>query len=184
MNLEGKLLVSHPNMAKDSIFYKSVIYLYQDRVQQGSIGVITNKPSKFTLGDLCNEKAILGNTVQEMVYHGGPVNTNALVLLHTAGWSSQNTAGAGNNLFITSDNLMLEKLVHGDVPRYWRLFGGLCGWAPGQLIAELEGRYPFRAENSWLIAEPNTELLFEETGDKQWKTAVELSSQQMFDQYF
>ena len=52
MNYEGKLLIAHPNHPKDSMFHKSVIYIYQDREELGSIGLMLNKPSKFTLEDL------------------------------------------------------------------------------------------------------------------------------------
>ena len=47
MSLEGKLLIAHPKVPKGTIFHRAVIYLYQDNPEQGSIGVIVNKPSKF-----------------------------------------------------------------------------------------------------------------------------------------
>lgn len=184
MGLEGKILIAHPNTPQHSIFCKSVIYLYQDRIEQGSIGVMTNKPSQFTLRDLCIEKQLGLHNITSRVYHGGPVNTSALVLLHSNDWRSENTAVAGNTLCITSDNLMLEKIIHGDQPAYWRLFGGLCGWAPGQLSLELTGRYPYGPENSWLIASANDDLIFGTTGDEQWQAAIDSCSKELFNQYF
>ena len=184
MNLEGKLLVSHPNHPKESMFYKSVIYLYQDREELGSIGVMLNKPSKFTLEDLCTDKNIVFQNKQYPIYHGGPVNQNALVMLHTAEWRSANTAEACNNLYISSDNQMLTRLALKDEPLKWRLFGGLCGWAPGQLVAEMQGIYPFSAEHSWLIADVEDDFIFRCTGNKQYQQALELSGQQLFNQYF
>ena len=55
---KGKLLVAHPNL-EGTVFERSVIYLYQDREELGSIGVMLNKPSKFTLEDLCADKDIV-----------------------------------------------------------------------------------------------------------------------------
>ncbi len=79
---------------------------------------------------------------------------------------------------------MLKKIAIGDAPKKFRLFGGLSGWAPGQLLAELAGKWPYRPENSWLIADPTEELLFDQSYQKQWETALRLSSSQMFSQYF
>ena len=88
------------------------------------------------------------------------------------------------NLAVSSDNLMFEKLSMGDEPMYWRLFGGMCGWAPGQLDAEMKGEWPYRPENSWLIADATDTFIFSQEGDKQWQMAFELSGNQMFDQYW
>ena len=184
MSLTGKLLISHPNCPKDSIFYKTVIYLYQDLLDNGSIGVILNKPSEFTLQHILADKKIDADNRTVPLYHGGPVNTNALILLHTNEWNSLNTAHASNGLCVSSDTFMLEKIANKDEPKNWKLFGGLCGWAPGQLQAELEGKYPYRPENSWLIAEANLHFIFKVQTEKKWSKAIEMSRSQMFDQYF
>ena len=184
MSLVGKLLIAHPNVPTGTIFHRAVIYLYQDKDDEGSIGVIINKPSKFTIKDVCEDKGIEYPWTKKVIYHGGPVTQNALVLLHTNDWSSQNTATGGLNLAVSSDNLMFEKLSMGDEPMYWRLFGGMCGWAPGQLDAEMKGEGPYRPENSWLIADATDTFIFSQEGDKQWQMAFELSGNQMFDQYW
>ena len=58
MSLTGKLLIAHPKVPKGTIFHRAVIYLYQDNPEQGSIGVIINKPSKFKLTDVMNERGL------------------------------------------------------------------------------------------------------------------------------
>ena len=183
-NYAGKLLIAHPNVENENIFSKTVIYVYQDDAMQGSLGVILNKPSRFKISDVCAEKNIVFGDTTKRVYHGGPVNQQALVLLHSNDWSSENTADATNNLCVSSDNTMLSKISTGNEPAYWRLFGGMCGWAPGQLESELSGQWPYRPENSWLTADANDSLIFEYDGKSQWSNLVETSSQQMFDKYF
>ena len=183
MNKIGKLLIAHPNVEAENIFAKTVIYVYQDDSEQGSLGVILNKPSRFRITDIAAEKNIVFGDTTKKVYHGGPVNPQALVLLHSDDWYSTNTVGAGNNLCVSSDNNMLGKISNGDEPAYWRLFGGMCGWAPGQLEAELSGQWPYRPENSWLTADANDSLIYDYDGKSQWTNLVEISSQQMFDKY-
>lgn len=183
MSLEGKFLISHPNCSRDTIFYKSVIYLYQDRPEQGSIGVIINKPSKHRVKDVC-ELNVNFYGGDNSIFHGGPVSTNALVLLHSNDWASVNTIDVKNNLRISSDTAMLEKLARVDQPKNWKLFGGLSTWAPHQLQAELNGVHPYRPENSWLIADADYDTIFLTSFDKIWNKAFEACGSQMFDQYF
>ena len=121
---------------------------------------------------------------KHVIYHGGPVTQQALVLLHTDEWRSTNTAPGGSNLAVSSDDVMMQKIAQGNYPVYWRLHGGMCGWAPGQLDAERKGEWPYRTENSWLTAEASDTFIFSGRGEKQWQDAFELSGSQMFDQYW
>jgi len=183
-NYVGKVLVAHPNLGPNETFHRTVIYIYQHDATAGTVGVITNKKSRFSVSDLAADKDITFGDTSKFVYHGGPVNQQALVLLHTNDWSSKNTAPAGRQLSVSSDEFMIEKLNNGEQPTYWRMFGGMAAWGPGQLEAELNGEYPFRAENSWLIAQAPDQLLFGTDGDKQWQKCFELSSAQMFAKFW
>jgi len=184
MNYAGKLLIANPKMPKESIFNQSVIYLYQDSNKFGTIGLMLNKPSSFTVKDICNDKKIQYHSEKELIYHGGPVGPNALVMLHTNEWESLNTTEAFNDLRISSDNYMLEKIAQNDQPAHWRLFGGLCGWIPGQLIAEIHSKPPYEKFQSWLVASATPKLIFETPIEEQWKEGLLLAGSQMFDQYF
>lgn len=181
-SLTGKVLIAHPNLPNNTPFARSVIYIYQDDSAKGTTGVMTNKRSRFGVHDIASDKGYDFGDKAKFVYHGGPVNPQALVLLHTNDWSSSNTVSAGRKLSLSSDDFMIQKLNQ-QVPTYWRLFAGMSTWEPGQLTAELEGRYPFRPENSWLIANAPEGLLFTLDGDKQWQKALELCSNQMFASY-
>jgi len=181
--LAGKVLISHPLQDRDSIFHKSVVYLYQHN-PAGSIGLLLNKPSTITLHDLCKEKNYQLLVQPHPVHTGGPVSNNSLIMLHSDEWRSENTAKAYNNLLISSDNLMVKRIALGDAPTRWRIFGGLCGWAPGQLQAELNGIPPFSKKHRWMLADPTPELIFDSVGEHQWNKAIELSSLQLFNQYF
>ena len=183
-NLQGKILIAHPNAPKDTIFHKSVIYIYQHSLEKGSIGLILNKPSRYTVQDICDEKKIQFSGNVPPVFHGGPVNSQALVLLHTDDWATHNTARVSGNLMISSDDFMLEKLAHGDAPAHWRLFAGMSGWSPLQIEAELTGKWPYKPENSWLIATPTAELLLQTRYNVLWEHAFKISSSQMFAEYF
>lgn len=180
----GKLLIAHPNLPNDNWFHKTVIYVYGDDPSQGTLGLALNVKTNLQVRKLCYDRGILYPHSSHLCYRGGPVNQQSAIMLHTDEWVSQNTVTAGPRYNLSSDNQMFERIAVLDQPAYWRLFLGICGWAPGQLDAELNGQFPFSSANSWLTADANDNIMFELDGEKQWEAALELSSQQMVDRFF
>ena len=70
---------------------------------------------------------------------------------------------------------LLVRLGDGDSPKYFRLFLGLCGWAPKQLMEELKGTPPRDHSFSWLTASADHDNVFENDLKDQWNMAVERS---------
>jgi putative transcriptional regulator len=181
MGFVGKVLIAHPNL--DSPFFRqSVIFVYEDIERQGSQGIILNKPSRFPVKQIFEAK---GYDVDypEMVHRGGPINEKSVSLLHSGDWTSTNTYPIGN-YSLSSDQFMIEKMSTGNAPTNWRLVGGVCGWGPGQLQAEIEGSLPHTKNKNWLTVPTTDRILFEYDGDEQWRYGLEIASQQMVDQYF
>jgi putative AlgH/UPF0301 family transcriptional regulator len=183
-NRIGKLLIAHPNLPKDNWFYKTVIYIYADDSEKGTLGLALNVKTNLEIKKICYDKGILFPDSTKSVFKGGPIAQSSLMLLHTDEWKNANTITAGPSYCLTSDNTMFDRLSIYDAPAYWRMFMGLCAWQPGQLDLELAGRFPYNSVNSWLTADSNDSIVFEYDGDEQWHKAVELSSQQMINHYF
>jgi len=173
----GQLLISHPNFPLQSPFARSLIYIYQDDSVNGTVGAVLNKPSRTSVSSLCEQNGLMFADTQPMMYMGGPVNTGALLLLHTDEWSSINTANAGGKLRISSDNHMFHKISQGNQPVYWRAFFGFASWHPGQLQTEINNKM-------WLTADADESIIYDYSGDKQWNKALELCSQQTIDHFF
>lgn len=175
MDLKNKLLIAPPAV-KDSFWHKTVIYVTEHHAH-GSVGLVLNKRSQVTITDFaeqCGFKII----VPGYVYLGGPVNVKALSMLHTSEWKCSNTMRLTPRLSVSSAEDLLAKLAMGDRPRHWRLFLGICGWSPGQLEDELKGTPPRRHELSWLLANPDLELLFESDLKDQWVQSVDQSGKE------
>lgn len=184
MSRVGKLLIAHPNLPSDDWFHKTVIYIYTEREQDGTLGICLNRTSDFTVQDLCNDKGIIYPESYSRVNLGGPVSPSSIIMFHSDDWISSNTIAAGPGYLMSSDLQMFERLSLGDQPAYWKMFSGLCAWKPNQLDLELSGKFPYTSKNSWLTATANDNILFSYDGEEQWEKAVELSSQQMIDSYF
>lgn len=177
MNYKGKLLVATPELVKDPTFAKSVIYVYEHN-EDVVIGIALNKPTHHKINEIVRFDDYAFSGIYDKLYKGGPVSPASVIMLHTDEWYSSNTLQIGNGLALSSDEMMFEKLSMGNEPENHRMMAGVSSWYPKQLQEEI---YKWRA---WLVAEPDSELFFYKDGDEQWKRALELAGQQMFDQYF
>ena len=174
---KGKMLVAKPHFLRDPYFSNSVIYIYEQQ-QEVVLGLCLNKASQLTLADIHSMRGFSNSGAAGKLYKGGPVNEQSLLMLHTDDWSSTNTFRTGNHLAVSSDELMLEKLLTGNQPKCWRMMSGMSTWVVPQLQDEIYKR------NAWLMIEPNEAIFFTTDGDAQWKSAIELASARMLETFF
>ena len=172
MNLAGTLLIAPPKL-KTNFWYKSVIFLTEHH-KNGSMGLILNKRSQMSVTEFCDQIGMTLN-IPGYIYLGGPVNIKALSMLHSSEWNCSNTMQVNDEFSISSAEDLLVRLGDGDAPRQFRLFLGLCGWAPNQLMEEIKGSDVRDHSFSWLTASANFESVFEMDLKDQWNHAVERS---------
>lgn len=173
MDFTGKLLIAPPKM-KTGFWYKSVIFITEDHIN-GSMGLLLNKRSSVTVTDFTEQIGQRLN-IPGFIYIGGPVNMKALCMLHSSEWSCNNTLQVTPEFSISSSDDLLPRLGDGDAPKHFRLFLGLCGWAPTQLQEEYEGAPPRDRNASWLIASANHDLVFNHDLKDQWLQSLEKCS--------
>ena len=173
MNFTGKLLIAPPKV-KTGFWYKSVIFITEDHIN-GSMGLLLNKRSSVTVADFTEQIGERLN-IPGHIYVGGPVNIKALTMLHSSDWACTNTMRINETFSISSSDDLLPRLGEGDAPKHFRLFLGLCGWAPTQLQEEYDGAPPRDRNNSWLIASSDIDLVFHHDLKDQWIQSLEKSS--------
>lgn len=176
-SLVGKFLVATPNLDRDPFFSKSVVYIY-DQQPNVIIGACLNKTSNLQVDDLYRMRGTLNSGALGNVFIGGPVNENALLMIHTEEWQSSNTMITGKGLCVSSDEFMLEKMLQGDRPAYHRIITGMSTWAVDQLQNEID------KWRSWLIVDADYDVFFNYEGEQQWRKAIDLASHQMINSYF
>ena len=172
MNLIGNLLIAPPAV-KGNFWYKTVIMITEHHVH-GSVGLVLNKRSSLSIREFGNQLGMPLN-VEGYVYQGGPVNPQSLSFLHSNEWHSKNTLRINETFSLSSADDILPRLAMGDHPRKWRMFLGLCGWGPGQLLGELNGTPPWRKEHSWCTSGADLNLIFESDQKDQWCNALDRS---------
>lgn len=169
----GQYLIARPHVT--GVFAKSIVYVYED-LPTGTGGCIINKPTGKELKDLLAGHGIPYPSKIDPIYLGGPVATNSVMMLHSDDFRSTNTLHGPDGVDISSDDLMVEKIVNGDRPRAFKLVRGRSQWAPGQLRQEINN-------NGWLVTNLPKSMLFDFGNDKTWERAIEIASKSMFKQY-
>lgn len=166
--LANHLLVAAPSLQQDP-FTRSVGLICQHDAQ-GTMAVLVNQPSEYTLGDVF---AQIGIDCQDPelqavpVLNGGPVHAERGFVLHddARAWGSSLTVADG--LFLTTSRDILQAMADGQGPRNVLVALGCAGWGPGQLEAEL-------AENSWLTVPADDAILFQVPLEARWHGAAGL----------
>jgi putative transcriptional regulator len=144
--LAGSFLVAHPSLT-DPNFHKSVIILPDHSAKEGSFGLIINRPTGKVIGDLLREN--LGQLARIPVLHGGPVQTDQLVLAAFR-WHPQTGFLECRHHISLDEAAQLASAQYHTV----RGFVGYSGWTGGQLEGEL-------AQRAWLVRKADVDDILE-----------------------
>ena len=175
MNLRGRILIARPNIV-DPFFKKGVVFVFEHSAH-ACAGLVLNKPRKdIGTHDIMHQRGFTTANANESLYCGGPVKESAVLMMHTSEWQCSNTLAVTSAISITSDDLMIYKYAHGDLPKGYRFFSGQAIWHPQQIAAEIKA-------NHWLVSEFNEHQIFDYTGKDQWTMAVEHNARATIDKY-
>lgn len=158
----GEVLLSEPTM-NDLHFGRSVVLLIDHNDDEGTFGIIMNKPLRFKL----NEIVEVFNDFDAPVFMGGPVAENQVFFMHTLGDLIPDTCKIMDGLYWGGDAEVLNTLIEQGIAdkTNTRFFLGYSGWEKGQLLEELE-------RNSWAVGKANRYQLLNTPSSELWKTLV------------
>ena len=167
-SLTNHFLIAMPGL-QDPNFSRTVIYVCEHS-DQGAMGIIINRPTEVTLGELLDQLDISTrlNTVRDtLVYQGGPVQTDRGFVLHTAGPAFDSTLNINDKISVTTSRDVLEAIAHGEGPAQTLIALGYAGWGGGQLEQELSA-------NSWLSGPTDGGIMFRLDAESRWLAAAKL----------
>jgi putative transcriptional regulator len=158
---EHTLLIADPFL-KDNHFTRSVVYLCSHD-KEGSFGFSLNKIFEYNLNDLV-ENVQLPNIP---IYVGGPVGNDALHFLHRYPELISDSQKISEGLYWGGNFKDVVSLIHAGHydPNKLKFFVGYSGWGANQLQEELN-------DKTWLIAEADTNIVFETSCENVWKESV------------
>lgn len=158
---KGKILISEPFLI-DYYFKRSVVLLAEHN-EEGSFGLILNKPVNLPLNEVLKDFPPFDGKV----FLGGPVKTDSLYFIHTLGEQIENSLEITDGLFWGGDiEAIREMIVIGQIkPSDIKFFVGYSGWISKQLEGEL-------ARNSWLVANIKARQVMESNPELLWKDCL------------
>lgn len=159
----GTLLISQPFLG-DPNFERSVVLLCRDDPEEGTFGLVLNRPTALTLGDVLDLPARTGRPAAELpLYLGGPVEPTTLHYLHRRA-DLPGATDLGQQVYWGGDfDLLLSLVGSGAVAAgEVRLFIGYSGWSAGQLAGEMQGQ-------SWISHPASAGKVFTLASDAFWR---------------
>src|ERR1700689_470520 len=146
-SLSGRLLAPTPLLG-DPNFRRTVILIVEDEPEEGTLGVVLNRPTEVPVGQVLEPWTDLV-TDTSVVFKGGPVSPNSALALALArgedealGWRSLDRASVMSRVCGLDLEAPPELLADGVTS--FRVFAGYAGWGPGQLRAEID-------EGAWYV---------------------------------
>jgi putative transcriptional regulator len=165
-SLANHFLIAMPAL-EDPNFHRSVTLICQHD-DDGAMGIVINRVADYTLGELLAQMDLApgdeGLAGLPLVV-GGPVQPDRGFVLHDDPREWGSTLRFGHGLAVTTSRDILTALAQGDGPGNVLIALGYAGWTAGQLEAEL-------AENSWLTAPADHQILFRAPLDQRWQAAA------------
>lgn len=165
-SLAGKLVVAMPSML-DPRFARTVIYLCA-HTEDAAMGLVVNRLiGSITFPDLLEQLKIENPEPDENVkiHFGGPVESGRGFVLHSTDYQQDGTLKVSHEVALTATVDILRDIAGGQGPRRSLLALGYAGWGRGQLDAEMQS-------NSWLLVDPDEELVFNKDLDGKWERAI------------
>jgi putative transcriptional regulator len=169
--LGGSFLVSEIALADPN--FKQTVVLMISHDEKGAFGLVVNRPSPFTLGDVidgmddCAARSI-------PVLIGGPVQQEILFLLHAPFPGHEPDEDAERPLDgVISEPATLPLIEYlkgewGGLPPEdrpaVRVYAGYSGWGPGQLEGEMKAE-------AWVVVKATREMIFRPDAAGAWEEA-------------
>ena len=155
-DLSWSFLVASPSFS-GPFFEESVILLLEDN-ENGSFGVIVNKPMGKTLGELSSE---FGNELADIeIFDGGPVSPENVTLAICC--------DDGKNDGAFSFGIPPEKaieIMRKDPNAKVAAFAGYTGWTTNQLQSEIN-------EGTWIVTEVDMDAVLSLPPSVLWKHII------------
>lgn len=151
--------------------YRQTVLLVRPIGEDQHVGVILNRPSKVTLGQLFPDHKP-SQAVADPVYLGGPMNTSVIFAL-----VGRHDGLAGKSLELMPDVFMVfegaavDRIIEQDATHvgqntdHARYLAGLVAWQPGELRDEIK-------RGAWYVLEADPAVVMRKSTDGLWEEMV------------
>ena len=151
------------NEVNGPFFHRSVVLMLPSLQTQLIVGVIINKPTRFTLGRLFPKiPAFKGK--QDPAYFGGPVGIGTPCVIFHSATPPKKALKLFDDVYLTFDaDLIMKAIQKPQAASTVRLYMGRAQWAPGQLHNEIQ-------RGSWYRMKVDGSVVFSSHPQDLWRT--------------
>lgn len=160
---KGTLLIAQP-VISGSIFNKSVVLVTQHSKEEGTQGLIINKPSGHAPKDILPPETG-AEKLYEMLFIGGPVILSVPTLLIDTEIPPEGAMNIFSHVYLSMSLDKVLKEENSKRHKQIRIYAGISNWAPGQLEMEI-------AQGDWLTLSPDSETVFCENPEGIWEKVM------------
>ena len=159
---QGTLLLAEPFIM--DVYFRRAAILICDKHDEGTLGFILNKPLDVKVQDILSDFPEFDG----LAYYGGPVQTDSLHFLHSAGDLVDDSQFVCQGVYWGGDFEKVKILIKNGLlkPEQIRFYVGYTGWSKDQLEEEIK-------ENTWIIDEMDPNYLFLFKSEKLWQIILE-----------
>ncbi|SLM48916.1 conserved protein of unknown function [Nitrospira japonica] len=160
----GVLLVASPTLG-DPNFRESVV-LIVEHGEEGTLGVILNRPTEVLLSEVLPDIAALKGTRYQL-FAGGPVQPAQLLMLFRLKEPQAYARSVFDGVYVGGTPEILERVIRQPKPtETFKAFAGSAGWAPGQLAYEMH-------QGAWAVLAPDAAGIFDRKPSTLWRDCLD-----------
>ncbi|SAI72710.1 transcriptional regulator [Bordetella ansorpii] len=166
-DFSNQFLMAMPGMVEGSLA-GTVIYVCE-HTPRGALGLVINRPTDLTLGTLFERIELtleIAPTRDDIVFFGGPVQTDRGFVLHAPAGEYTSSIKLGE-LALTTSRDVLQAVADGNGPARMLVTLGYAGWGAGQLEREM-------SQNAWLNVGADSRIIFDVPPDDRYPAALKL----------
>jgi putative transcriptional regulator len=144
-------------------FYKATVLIVRPLGSDQHVGVIVNRPTKMTLGQLFPDHKP-SQKVAEPVFLGGPSNASVIfALVNRSASPGGKSLRLLPDLYMAFESATVDSIIEND-PAHARFVAGLVAWQPGELREEIK-------RGAWYVLEADPALVMRKP-DGMWEDLV------------
>ncbi len=160
----GSMLVARPTV-EDNCFGHSVIMMVDGEEDEGSMGLILNRPTNLTMHDIMPD---LKGSENIRLFLGGPVNLDLMFFIHTLGNKViPKSMPLSNGIYLGGDVEAIKTWLANNQPEdHVKFFVGYSGWQKNQLADEID-------RHDWVVLDTlDAASIMSQDNDLLWRKAV------------
>ncbi len=168
-SLKGQILIASPGLL-DPNFVRTVV-LIAEHNEEGALGLVLNRPAETKVAELWAALSDEPTDSESLAFVGGPVQKNAVLLLHGHADLAPGTDPIIPGVYLASEVDILGQLLARESSLKaagggaFRVFCGYSGWGAGQLDGEMKA-------GGWLTSPAAAEHVFQEAPERLWTSAM------------